>query len=112
MNGSANRFYFDEHIPLAIPKALVRNGVDVLTVRDSGRVAISDIEQLAFASQQGRVMVTMDSDYIALAAQGTPHAGIAYAQPRKRSIGELVDALTLVYDVLAPERMADQVKYL
>jgi len=57
-------------------------------------------------------MVTMDSDYIALAAQGALHAGIAYAQPNSRSIGELIQALMLIYETLEPADMKNHIEYL
>ncbi|HKQ77253.1 MAG TPA: DUF5615 family PIN-like protein [Blastocatellia bacterium] len=56
------KFYFDEHVPQAVADGLRRRGVDVLIVHAAGRRGLSDDEQLAFASQQGRVLVTMDSD--------------------------------------------------
>src|SRR5215813_10216554 len=48
-----------------------------------------------YPSKQGRVMVTMDSDYLILAAQGASHAGIAYVKPGTRSIGQLIRKLKL-----------------
>jgi hypothetical protein len=106
------RFYFDEHIPIAIARELRRQGIDVLTVQDAGRIGLPDLEQLIFAAQQNRVMVTMDSDFILLAARGIPHAGIAFARPGSRSIGDLVQGLILIYQVLNPDQMRNQIEYL
>ena len=106
------KYYFDEHIPQAIVDGLRRRGVDVLTIQAAGRSGLPDDEQLAFATQHGRVMVTMDSDYLILAAQGQPHAGIAYAKPGTRSIGELIQKLKLIHDVLTPPDMQNHVEYL
>ncbi len=105
------RFCFDEHVDAAVVDALVRRGVDVLTVQAAERRGLPDNQQLAYALQQGRVMVTQDSDYIALANSGQPHAGIAFAQPRV-SIGELINALLLLHDVLSSEEMQNHVEYL
>lgn len=96
----------------AVANGLRRRGVDVLTAHEAGRHGFPDDEQLTFAAQQGRVMVTMDSDYIALSAQGTPHAGIAYAKPDSLSIGEWVQSLILIYDVLDSDDMNDHIEYL
>ena len=52
-----------------------------------------------------------DSDYLVLAAEGVPNAGIAYAN-RKRTVGELIAALMLLRDVLTPEEMVNHVEYL
>jgi len=64
------RFYLDEHIPAAVAEGLRRRGVDSLTVQQAGRSGWSDPEQLAFARTAGRVIVTMDSDFLVLASQG------------------------------------------
>jgi predicted nuclease of predicted toxin-antitoxin system len=56
------KFYFDEHVPRAVARGLERRGVNVLTAQDAGHLGISDREQLVFALQQERVVVTMDSD--------------------------------------------------
>ena len=56
-------------------------------------------------------MVTMDSDFLTLAVEGVSHAGIGYANPR-RTIGELISALMLLYGVLTSGEMADHVEYL
>ncbi len=106
------KFYFDEHVPQAVADGLRRRGVDVLVVQAAGRRGLSDDEQLAFASQQGRVMVTMDSDYLILAAQGPSHAGIAYAKPGMRSVGQLIQKLKLIHDVLTPAEMENHIEYL
>jgi len=58
------KFYLDEHIPNGVARALERLGVDVLTATGVQRLGLSDIDQLEFANQEGRVMVTMDSDYV------------------------------------------------
>lgn len=57
-------------------------------------------------------MVTLDSDFIGLAATGVQHAGIAYAQPQTRSIAELIQALLLLHDALAADDMVNHIEYL
>ena len=105
------RFYFDEHVPHAVARGLERRGVDVLTVQEAAKRGLSDREQLGFAFEQGRVLVTMDSDYLVLASGGLSHAGIAYAS-QGRSIGDLIQALLLIYETIAPSGMVDHVEYL
>jgi len=106
------KYYFDEHVPQAVVDGLQRRGVDVLTVQAAGRSGLPDDEQLAFATQHGRAMVTMDSDYLILAAQGAQHAGIAYAKQGARSVNELIQKLKLIHDVLTPDDMQDHIEYL
>jgi predicted nuclease of predicted toxin-antitoxin system len=76
------RFYLDEHIPSAVAEGLRQRGVDVLTVQDAARSGLSDQEQLSFAHQEQRAMLTMDSDFLVIATQGLLHSGIAYANSR------------------------------
>ena len=104
-------FYLDEHIHSAVAEGLRRRGVHVLTVQEAERAGLSDREQLAFALTERRVMVTMDSDFLKLSVEGVAHAGIGYANPRT-TIGELISALMLVYDVLTPAEMVNHVEYL
>lgn len=105
------KFYFDEHINSRVADGLLRRGINVLTVQAAGRRGLPDDEQLAFAAQQERVMVTIDSDYLVIAAQGRPHAGIAYVQPGT-SIVKLINSLLLLHGALMPDEMKDHVEYL
>ena len=105
------KFYFDEHMDSRIADGLQRRGVDALTTQAAGRRGASDEEQLAFAAAQGHVMVTMDSDFLVLAAQGAPHAGIAYIQP-DTGIGKSIADLLLLHGALTPGEMKNHVEYL
>ena len=106
------RFFLDEHIPAAAAQGLTRRGIDVLTAQQAGRTGCTDESQLEFARVQGRVIVTSDADYLALAATGAIHAGIAFAQAEHRSIGELIYALLLLHDVLTLQDMLNHVEFL
>ena len=105
------KFCSEEHVQSAITDALERRGVDVLTAQAAGRRGLADDEQLAYAYEHRRVMVTGDSDYIALAVQGQPHAGIAFIKSRT-SVSEAIRWLQLMYDALTPDDMLQHVEYL
>ena len=110
---AAIKFYLDEMISPNVATGLRLRGIDVLTVKEAGSLSKRDEEQLDFATREGRVLVTMDDDYLALHSQGVPHAGIAYiAQNRKVGIGELVQRLQLVYEVLEPQELRGSVEFL
>jgi hypothetical protein len=106
------RFLFDQHVPSAVTNGLRQRGIDVLTVQDAGRCGLPDAEQLQFALTLGRVMVTFDADYLALAGAGVPHAGLAWCPATKYSVGQLVYALLLLHGVLDSEDMRNHVEYL
>ena len=103
-------FYLDEHIHRAVANGLQRRGVNVLTVHEAGKSGVSDRQQLSFAASEGRVMVSMDSDFLILASEGVSHAGIVYANPQ-RSVGHLIASLMLIYDVLNSADMTNHVEY-
>ena len=105
------KFYLDEHIPAAVNDGLRLRGINVLTVQSAARTGLPDPDQLAYAYATGRVIVTMDSDFLVLASNGVPHAGIAYAQPT-RSIGELIRALLLLSEILTPSEIMNHVEFL
>ena len=56
-------FYVDEHIGLAVVKALVRSNIDVITARDSGLLGAADARHLEHALLEKRVFVTGDADF-------------------------------------------------
>jgi Domain of unknown function (DUF5615) len=105
------RWYMDEHVPLAVADGLRRRGVDVQTTQEAGMLHASDELQLAYATRQGRAILTQDDDFLALAAASTPHAGIAYA-PQGTSIGQLVRGLMLITEIYTAEELTGRVEFL
>jgi predicted nuclease of predicted toxin-antitoxin system len=69
------RFYFDQHVWRSLARALRARGVELLTAQDAGQCGLPDPDQLAFAAAEERVMMTFDTDYLALHNSGTQHAG-------------------------------------
>ena len=108
----AIRYFADQHLPRPVVDGLRRRGIDVLTAQEAGRCGVPDPDQLAFATAQGRVLVTFDPDFLALHQAGTPHAGIAWCPATKYSIGELIQTLVLVHAALTADEMHNHVEHL
>jgi hypothetical protein len=106
------RFHLDEDVDPVIAQGLRRHGIDVTTSQEAGLLGALDLIQLAHAQSEGRVLFTHDDDHLKLNAQGVEHAGIAYCHRLKRSIGEIVDSLVLIWELCEPEEMANRVEYL
>ena len=106
------QYFMDEHYPRPVSQGLRRHGVDVLTAQEAGRIGIADADQLAFALAENRVMVTFDTDYLALHHSGAQHAGIAWCPEQKYAIGQLIQALLIVHGVLDRDAMRNHVEYL
>lgn len=105
------KFQTDEHIPSAVITGLQRRNIDVLSTPQAGLLGASDVDQLAFARQQQRVMVTQDDDFLTLHAQGIKHTGIIFVQPGK-SIGYMVRGLHFIYQMMTAETMDNHVEFL
>lgn len=112
------RFFLDEHMPEALAAALRVRGIDVLTVPDAGRLGFSDEDQLRFATADGRVVVTHDTDYLVLGAdfqmRGEPFAGVAFCLARKyaNDVGKMLRALEMLHAVYEATDLLDRVEHL
>jgi hypothetical protein len=106
------RFHLDENVDPDVARALRRHSIDVTTSAEAGLLSTEDVAQLAYARQEDRVIVTHDSDFLRMAAQGVDHAGIAYCHKSARSVGDIIRTLMLICEVLAPEEIRGRVEYL
>ncbi len=81
--------YADEDFDQAAVEELRGLGHDVATARDAGRAgqSISDAEQLAFATAQGRAILTHNRwDFVRLHRQGPGHSGIIACTPDRDAV--------------------------
>jgi predicted nuclease of predicted toxin-antitoxin system len=106
------RFHLDENVNHAIADGLRRRKIDVSTTPESGLISASDEEQLRFARNQGRVVFTQDSDFLKLHNAGLEHCGIVYCVKTSRSIGEILQGLILIWEVLEAEEISGKVEFL
>jgi len=112
------RFYFDED---SMPRALVRachaNGIDGLSTTETDRRGTPDNDQLTFATNEGRVIMTRNiADFAVLHAQtiesGREHAGILAIPPEHYTTGQYLRALQRLSDAFTPEEMANRLVFL
>jgi len=104
------RFHLDEHVHPAVAEGLRRRGIDVTTTADAGLLGKPDTDQLAFASENDRVLCTMDADFPRLAQRGVAHAGIVYAEQGRRSVGQIIETLVILHGVLDADQMRHHVE--
>ena len=77
------KLYSNENFPMDIMMELRRLGYDVLTSYDAGQAnqGIPDEDVLTFATQQERVVITLNrDDFITLHRSGISHNGIINLQ--------------------------------
>ena len=106
------RFHLDENVTNAIAAGLCRRGIDVTTTPEVGLISKPDPEQLAFAVSQKRVLVTHDDDFIVLHRKGIKHSGIVYCKPNRRSIGEILNTLVLMWEIVEPEEINNHLEFI
>lgn len=70
-----------------------------------------DSVQHAYARDEGRVIVTRDADFLRSASRDTNHPGVVYWSQTSRSLGEIIENLILLYEVLTAEEMNGRVEY-
>ena len=86
-------FYLDESLSPKILKQLSARGIDIIR----GQLKMDDSVHLERATEMGRVVCTVDDDFIKLAAQGKEHAGIIWCEADKHSIGDWIRFLRFVH---------------
>jgi len=106
------RYHLDEHCPSAIALGLRRHGIDATTAAEAGLLSASDEDHVRFALAEGRVIYTQDDDFLSLNARNVNHAGIAGCPQHSRSIGEVLRALVLIWEVYDPSELVNRVEYL
>jgi len=75
------KVYLDEDLAPAVAQLLRRRGIDATSAQEAGNAQLDDRTQLAYATREGRAIVTANVvDFIELArdavAANTEHAGI------------------------------------
>ena len=108
--------YMDQHVPLAITRALRGRAVDVLCTQDDGTQRMEDSRLLDRAKELGRVLFSEDDDLLqeACARQrtGRSFSGVIYLHQMQCVIGRAIADLELLCKVCEASDMANRVEYL
>lgn len=57
------------------------------------------------------MLFTQDADFLRLHASGAEHSGIVYTR-QQRTVSEMVHGLMLVFELLEPGEMEEQLEFL
>jgi len=113
------KLYLDEDVLPALARMLRQRGYDVVSAHELGRQGLSDEDHLAFATNQGCVLVSYNvRDYRRLALQWfafrRDHAGIilGYRQFSRDKLGNIARALARFIDLIPAENMVNIVRYI
>jgi hypothetical protein len=107
--------YLDEDVWLGLAATLRERGFDVLHAYEVERGGLPDADQLAYAAQAGRAILTHNAkDFVPLAVEwffeGRAHAGIILSPQIAR--GELVRRALNVLHTLSKREMVNSVQFL
>lgn len=108
-------FYLDEHIQAALGEALRARGVDILTTQEAGNIGVEDVEQLIFAAQNKRCLLSYDKRHYAKIhfdwiSSKKPHTGIILSD--QLSAGVVLRRLMRLYFSLTSDDMGNRLEYL
>ena len=112
------RLYFDRHIMARLADDLRGRGFDALTTEEAGLDTATDERQLAFATEEGRAILTYNiRDFAPLHRQwlaaGRPHAGIIVSrQLGSRQYGLLLQRMLRLLDQFTAEEMTGNLVHL
>jgi hypothetical protein len=110
----AIRFLTDEDFREAIVDGLRRRvtGIDMLTAPEAGTLGFGDPDVLAYAAQQGRILLTHDThtmpDHFTTFLMGGQHSPGVFMIPQLLPIGRAIDAVVLIWAASAPDEWRDQ----
>ncbi len=109
------RFFTDEDVYGSVAAKLRERGVGAVSAPEANRLGQSDESQLAWATQEGRVLLTFNvADFARLhgewLTQTRHHAGIVVSS--QRPIGDLLHRVLTLASSLSAEDMQDRLEYL
>ncbi|GAA6618978.1 DUF5615 family PIN-like protein [Scytonema sp. NUACC26] len=96
------KFYSNENFPIDIVRELRQFGYDVLTSYEAGQAnqGIPDEGVLTFATQNARVVITLNrDDFIILHQSGISHNGIIICKTDRDYIGQAQSLYTYLQDL-------------
>lgn len=113
--GAPVKLFLDEHIWRGLTSALRDAGYDVLHVHDADRAGLKDAEQLAFATEQGRAILTYNAKHFAPLATlwyeaGRDHAGISLSEELEH--GELLRRVSNFLAAVSADEMTNVIRFL
>lgn len=110
-------FADEDSLDRAIVRGLRQRGIDVTTAAETGRLGLTDEEQLQFAAEQGRALYTRNLPHFTRIhtewmQAGRHHAGVIVVRARSMPVGAQIRALTRLASTFSSEEMTDRIEFL
>jgi len=106
-------FYFDEHSPRSVQRALIEKGYEVIMAVDVDMTAKDDdSEHLPYATERNLVLFTRDRAFAGRTSKRTDHAGLICWTGKDDDFGGMIRALLEFGEQHSPESAAGRVFWL
>ena len=105
------RFHLDENVDPRIARAVRQFDIDITTTVEKGLRTANDDVQWICAQSERRVIVTCDADFPNRARHDSEHFGIVYFDKDSRTIGDMVEWLTLMHGAMNAEEIQSRIEY-
>lgn len=106
------RFFLDEHVDPRVAAGLRNLAIECLTTNEAGRRGLPDEDHLRWCAANRYMVVTEDSDFLALVRTPADHAGVTFVPSGRRSIGEVVRGLHELFNQRTMEDVRNRVHFL
>lgn len=103
------KIYADENVERSVVFSLKERGFDITSVNMEGRKGLPDKEQLDFANENGRVILTHDPDFVKI-CEKEEHHGILFI-PKRRKPSEIAKRVVRILEVLDSEDLENEVVF-
>jgi predicted nuclease of predicted toxin-antitoxin system len=115
MRGESVKLLLDEHIWEGLTEALAQRGYDVVHIRSTGRRGIDDEALLAFATAEGRAVLTYNARHFVPLVRlwyeaGRAHAGVILSV--QLPPGELLRQVERLLATLSADELKNTVRWL
>ncbi len=109
------KLYIDADITRRLARALRERGYDVLSAHEAGNADASDDEQMVFAANQGRALLTCNAgDFTAIFEDywytDREHSGVIVSE--QLELGEMIRRVTRLLDTVDADDMRNNWKNL
>lgn len=101
------KIYADENVERSIVFSLKERGFDIISVDMEGRKGLSDKEQLDFANENERAILTHDLDFVKI-CEKEEHKGVLFI-PKRRKPSEITKRVVSILEVLDQEDLENEV---
>ncbi|MFO0966767.1 MAG: DUF5615 family PIN-like protein [Gemmataceae bacterium] len=106
------KFHLDENCDPRIAVGLRLHGINIITAAEADLLAASDEDHLAYMRAEARSLITQDADFLRIAANREEHPGILYYAQQTRTIGDVIRAVRLYWELCDLGELHNRVEYL